>query len=126
MNKTFIVKERINTSPWLPKYVDIEFSRKKITSIVNELIKECEGKDYSASYNYDKHVDMIVNKHWNKEFCHIRPFYQALLYILKEIGAKDATNWHDGNNAARRVIETKLAYLTPGFFEAKCYNELYG
>ncbi|NDG53524.1 MAG: hypothetical protein EBY39_10965 [Flavobacteriia bacterium] len=123
MNKTFIVKERINTNPWLPKYVDVEFSRKKITSIVNELIKECEGKDYSASYSYNKHVESVVRDHWSKESGNIKTFYQALLHILRETEVVDNNNWHDGNIAARRVIETKLAYLTPGFVEAKRYSE---
>ena len=126
MNKTFIVKARVNTNPWIPKYTDVVFSREKIKLIVDEMIKECSDKNYNASYNYDKHVNQVISKHWNKDSGCIRPFYQALLYILKDTPVEDSNNWHDGNIAARRVVECKIAYSTPGFVEARRYNEIYG
>ena len=126
MSETFIVKARVNTDPWLPKYTNVVFSRSKIKLIVDEMIEECSGKDYSASYNYDKHVNHIISKHWSKDISCIEPFYKALLYMLKDIPVKDPNNWHDGNIAARRVVECKIAYSTPGFVEARRYNETYG
>lgn len=126
MSQTFTVKTIVNNNPWLPEYTEVLFSREKIKPIVDEMIRECSNKDYDASYNYDKHVNHVISNHWSKDVGCIRPFYQALLYILRDTPVKDSRSWHDGNTAARRVIECKIAYSTPGFIEAKRYNEIYG
>lgn len=122
---TFTIKFDIDPSPWFSKYVNITFDSKKIKSIVNEMITECTGKTYQASYNYNSHVEKVINKHWNKELGSIRPFYKALLVVLEETPLNEL-NWHDGNLAARRVIRNKIAWSTPGFVEARKYNDMFG
>ena len=34
--------------------------------IADELADACEGYDYSASYNYDRHVEPVLQKHLSK------------------------------------------------------------
>ena len=126
MNKTFTIKYNESDNPWIAKYIDISFSTEKITKIANEMIKACSDKNYNASYHYDKHVENIISNHWDKDLGAIRPFYQAILTLLKTLNVEDPNNWHDGNIAARRVLQNKIAYSTPGFIEAKRYSELFG
>ena len=50
----------------------------------------------------------------------------AIIKLLDEkIIAQSKYNWHDGATAVRRCLECKIAYSTPGFIEAKRYNELF-
>lgn len=126
MKETFTIKYNASDNPWIPKYTNISFSTEKITKIANEMIEACRDKDYSASYHYNRHVENIISNHWNEDLGAIRPFYQAVLTLLKSLDVEDPNSWHDGNIAARRVLQTKIAYSMPGFIEAKRYNELFG
>jgi len=126
-NDLFTIKFDVNPSPFQNEYVNISFSRTKIKNIVNELVEECSGRDYNVSYAYDKHVDKVINKHWNKELGSIRPFLKALFTVLNQERPEGAVNeWHNGYIAAARSISSKMAYITPGFIEAKRYSEMYG
>ena len=122
-----IIKVKFNTSdnPWIQKIQEVEFSREKIENIAKDLASECTGRDYRSSYQYDKHVSYILEKSWDNSCGSIIPFYKALLVVLREIYNPD-DGWDGGPTAAIRCIETSLAYATPGFIEAKRYNEIYG
>lgn len=119
------VEVNVSDSPWLTKYQTFEFDRSKIVPIVNELVKECSGRDYDTAHYYDRHVDKVLKKHWDSSCGSIRPFYLALLVLLRELEDPDE-GWRGGAAAAIRCLETRLAYSTPGFIEAKLYSEIYG
>lgn len=122
---TFTIKINASSNPWLTEYIEIEFSRKKFESIADELIEECSNKKYNVSYAYGKHVEKVLNRHWDKECGSIVPFYKAVLFILKE-KKKPGEGWWGGATAAIRCIMSRIAYATPGFIEAKRYSEMYG
>ena len=123
--ETLIVKFNTSDNPWIQKIEEVEFSREKIENIAKDLASECEGRDYRSSYQYDKHVSYVLEKSWDNVCGSIIPFYKALLVILFEKYSPD-DGWNGGPTAAIRCIETRLTYATPGFIEAKRYNELYG
>ena len=122
-----ILKVKFNTSdnPWIQKIQEVEFSREKIENIAKDLASECEGRDYTSSYQYDKHVSYILEKSWDNSCGSIIPFYKALLVVLFEMYSPD-DGWNGGPTSAIRCIESRIAYATPGFIEAKRYNEIYG
>lgn len=125
MSDTIIVKVNTSENPWRTHLQTFEFSREKITPVAKDLIVECTGRDYNASYAYGKHVSYVMEKYWDSTCGSIRPFYQAVLIVLKELKNPDE-GWHGGATAAIRCLESRLAYSTPGFIEAKRYNEVYG
>jgi hypothetical protein len=123
--KTLVVKFNTSDNPWIQKIEEAEFSREKIESIAKSLIVECTGRDYTSSFQYGKHVSFVIEKVWDSTCGSIIPFYKALLIVLREMYNPD-DGWNGGATAAIRCIETRLAYASPGFIEAKRYNELYG
>ena len=120
-----VVKANVSDNPWVSSYKEFSFSRKKIESIAKDLVVECTGRDYSASYAYGKHVSFVMEKSWDSTCGSIIPLYKALLVVLRELQKPDE-GWSGGATAAIRCIESRMAYATPGFIEAKRYNELYG
>jgi len=121
--KKIIVKYNVSDNPWIQRYETITFNREKLLPIVESLINSCENKDYKNSYQYDKHVNIILD---NIEVANKRPVYMAIIKLLDEkIIAQSKYNWHDGATAVKRCLECKIAYSTPGFIEAKRYNELF-
>lgn len=125
MDNQLIVKVNISENPWISSYKEFSFSRSKIESIAKDLVNECSNKNYSASYSYGKHVSSVMEKAWDSTCGSIIPLYKALLVVLKELQQPDE-GWHGGATAAIRCIESRMAYATPGFIEAKRYNEIYG
>ena len=125
MDNQLIVKVNISENPWISSYKEFSFSRSKIESIAKDLVNECSNKNYSASYSYGKHVSSVMEKTWDSTCGSIIPLYKALLVVLKELQQPDE-GWHGGATAAIRCIESRMAYATPGFIEAKRYNEIYG
>ena len=122
---TIVVKVNVSDNPWVSRYKEFSFSREKIESIAKDLVSECAGKDYTASYAYGKHVSFVMEKAWDSTCGSIIPLYKALLVVLRELQKPDE-GWSGGATAAMRCIESRMAYATPGFIEAKRYNELYG
>ena len=125
MDNQIIVKFNTSDNPWIQKIQEVEFSREKIGNVAKDLVAECTGRDYTSSFQYGKHVSYILEKSWDSTCGSIIPFYKALLVVLREMYSPD-DGWHGGATAAIRCIETRLAYATPGFIEAKRYNEIYG
>ena len=123
--ESIVVKVNISDNPWLSRYKEFSFSREKIESIAKDLVVECTGRDYTASYAYGKHVSFVMEKSWDSTCGSIIPLYKALLVVLKELQKPDE-GWSGGATAAIRCIESRMAYSSPGFIEAKRYNELYG
>ena len=124
-NDLFIIKMDTNPSPWFNNYVEISFSKSKLQPIVDELVKECSNKDYQSSYSYDPIVERVIKKNWNEDCGSMRPFLKAL-YTLITDQYPEKTDWHNGHVAAARSINNKMAWMTPGFAEARKYNEIYG
>lgn len=125
MSNSIIVKVNTSDNPWLASYQTFEFDRDKIDPVAKDLIVECTGRDYKASHDYGKHVSYVMEKYWDSTCGSIQPFYKAVLVILRELKKPDE-GWHGGATAAIRCLETRMAYSTPGFIEAKRYNEIYG
>ena len=96
-----------------------------IEDIAAEYVLACSGKEhYQSSYQYDSDVGNVSRKH--SDFGNLRPLYAAVNKVIGEkIREEDLCDWHDGHVAAFRTIRSKLAYMTPGFIEAKRYQSLY-
>ena len=124
-NDLFIVKFDTNPSPWFSNYIEISFSKKKLQPVVDELVKECSNKNFDASYHYDSIVNKVIKDNWVKDCGSIRPYLKALLKVLVDQKPKDAA-WSNGYVAAARSIESRIAWSTPGFAEARRYNDIYG
>ena len=125
MDNIIIVKVNISDNPWISSYKEFSFSRRKIEDIAKKLVVECTGRDYTASHSYDNHVSFAMEKVWDSTCGSIIPLYKALLVVLRELQKPDE-GWSGGATAAMRCIESSIAYATPGFIEAKRYNEMYG
>ena len=123
--ESIIVKVNVSDNPWLSSYKEFSFSREKIETIAKNLVVECTGRDYTASHSYGKHVSFVIEKVWDSTCGSIIPLYKALLVVLRELQRPDE-GWSGGATAAMRCIESRMAYASPGFIEAKRYNELYG
>ena len=91
--------------------------------IADELADACEGYDYSASYNYDRHVQPVLQKHLAKieDQGDQRALVKAVNMKLDKMA--DYSDFHQGANAARKCVQTFSAYQTPGFAAAKRYSE---
>jgi len=124
-NDTITIKFDTNPSPWFSDYVELTFSKSKLQPIVDKLVKECSDKDYQSSYSYDPIVDNIIKKSWNEECGSIRPFLKALHKMITN-QCPDNAYWNNGHVASARSINSKLAWMTPGFVEARRYNDMYG
>ena len=125
MSNSIIVKVNTSDNPWLASYQTFEFDRDKIEPVAKDLVVECTGRDYKSSHSYGKHVSYVMEKYWDATCGSIQPFYKAVLVLLKELKQPDE-GWHGGATAAIRCLETRMVYSTPGFIEAKRYNEIYG
>lgn len=123
----FTIRFDSEPSPWFSKYIEISFKRSKIQHVVDELVLECSNKNFSASYQYDPIVDKIVKKNFDVKCGDIRPFLKAISYLLDEqCPESERSNWSNGYVAALRSIKSKIAWSTPGFAEARRYNDMYG
>ena len=123
--ESIIVKVNVSDNPWISSYKEFSFSREKIETIAKNLVVECTGRDYTASHSYGKHVSFVIEKVWDSTCGSIIPLYKALLVVLRDLQDPDE-GWSGGATAAMRCIESRMAYASPGFIEAKRYNELYG
>lgn len=121
------INVKVNTSdnPWLASYQTFLFDRNKIEPAAKDLVVECTGRDYKASHDYGKHVSYVMEKYWDNTCGSILPFYKAVLVVLKELKQPDE-GWSGGATAAIRCLETRIAYSSPGFIEAKRYKETWG
>ena len=126
-NDTLTIKFDTDPSPWFQKWVEINFSRKKLQPIVDELVAECSNRNYTSSYQYNQHIDKVISKHYNKDLGSMRPLLKAIkAIILEQYPSKEKLSWSNGHVAASRSLESKMAWMTPGFPEARRYNEIYG
>jgi len=121
----FTIKFDTNPSPWFSNYVEMSFSKSKLQPIVDNLVRECSNKDFDSSYKYDSIVSKVINASWNEECGSIRPYLKALHRMIIEQTTKGA-GWADGHVAAARSIYSRMAWMTPGFVEARRYNDTYG
>tara|TARA_B100000212_G_C27293527_1_gene498364 strand:+ start:614 stop:997 length:384 start_codon:yes stop_codon:yes gene_type:complete len=121
----FTVKFDTNPSPWFNTYVEIAFSKKKLQPVVDELVKECSNKDFQSSHSYNSIVDRVIKKSWNEDCGSMRPYLKAI-HSLCTSQCPEGADWHNGYVAAARSLSNKMAWMTPGFVEAKRYNDIYG
>ena len=121
----FTIKFDIEPSPWFNNYIEISFSKKKLQPTVDSLVKECSNKNFDASYHYDSIVNKVIKDSWNEDCGSIRPYLKALLKVIIDQKPEGA-DWSNGYVAAARSIESRIAWMTPGFVEARRYNDIYG
>lgn len=129
MNNSNILTIKVDTnpSPWRSTFVEITFDKNKIQSIVNDILNSCKNKTYDASYMYDYGIESVLKSHHDKSMGSIRPLLQALHNMIVEQQPENTKgDWHNEYTAAARSLYAMIAYLTPGFVEAKAYNSIYG
>ena len=124
-NDLFTVKFDTNPSPWFSNYVEISFSKKKLQPVVDELVKECSNKSFNASYHYDPIVNKVIKSNWKEECGSKRPYLKALLVMIISQYPPHPRSWSNGHVAVARSLETMIAWATPGFADARKYNEVY-
>lgn len=125
-NDLFDVKLNVSNNPWFQEYETITFSRQKLQPLVDQIIKDCSNKEsYDASYQYD-HLVRSVLKNVSDEIGSTRPLLKALMFVIAEQMPKGLLSWHNPYVASHRSLESIYAWSSPGFAEARRYNEIYG
>ena len=124
-NDTITIKFDTNPSPWFNNYVELSFSKSKLQPIVDQLVKECSNKDFKSSYSYDSIVSNVIKRNWNEDCGSMRPYLKVIHHMITT-QCPEGADWHDGHIAAARSIDSKMAWMTPGFVEARRYNDIYG
>ena len=122
----FTVKFDDDHSPWFFSYVEISFSKKKLQPVVDELIEECKNKNFSKSYHYDSIINKVIKRRWREECGSKRPYLKALQLMIESQYPQSSKSWCDGRTAVARSLESMIAWSTPGFADARKYNDIYG
>ena len=104
-------------NPWMSDNYEVDGNLAQ--QIADELAGACEGYDYSASYNYDRHVNPVLQKHLAKidNEGDQRALVRAIELKLEKMS--DYRDFHQGANAARKCVQSFEAYMTPGFAKAR-------
>ena len=119
------VKFNTSDNPWMAKYEEVIFSRKKLQPIIDEIVENCSDKNYDSAYSYNKHITKAIYKE-NVDIGSRRPLMIALKNMLSEQCPEGVLSWDNPYVAATRSLDQLIAYATPGFIEAQAYNKIYG
>ena len=122
---TMTIRFNTSNSPWITKYEEVTFSRNKLQHIVDEIVQSCNNKNYSAAHSYNKHITDVIYKE-KANIGSRRPLMLALKNMLSEQSPEGVLPWSNPYVAAIRSLDQLIAYATPGFIEARAYNEIYG
>ena len=125
LKDTMTVRFNTSDNPWIAKYEEITFSKKKLQHIVNEIVESCSDKNYDSAHSYNKHVTESIYKD-KVDIGSRRPLMSALKAMLREQCPDGVLPWNNPYKAAIRSLDQLIAYATPGFVEARAYNEIYG
>ena len=108
-------------NPWMSDHYEVDENLAQ--KIADELAAACEGYEYGASYNYDRHVEPVLQKYLSEieDMGQQRATVRAVELKLNKMS--DYSDFHQGANAARKCVQTFEAYMTPGFAAAKRYSE---
>ena len=94
-----------------------------------DAIPHVPGKGHrgSAIWDYDKCLDDALRPFVPDDKNERREFYVAVLDLayMADRGREYATPW-TGYTIVGAALSSKIAWLTPGFAEARAYNNLYG
>ncbi|MDP6416420.1 MAG: hypothetical protein QGG54_15535 [Gammaproteobacteria bacterium] len=116
MNKSTITVHLPSDNPWFPgEQVELERAEvEKLARIAADAAEALRARNFQNSYSYDQPVMAALAPHLPAD-----PI--AMLRGIEKVlwGMLDLNDWHDGANAARRVISTTNAYATPGFAAAR-------
>lgn len=124
MEELYTISMNVSDNVWRTSLKEFSFNRSYINETCRLLTKVCsKHTEFTASYNYDKFVFKILAERYQETF-NKKAYYTVVKNTLPNF-IKDES-WYDGARAAIRCIESRLAYMTPGFLEAKIYHELYG
>ena len=104
-------------NPWM--HDDYEVDENLAQEIADELAAACEGYEYGASYNYNRHIEPVLQKYLAQieDMGQQRATVRAVELKLNKMS--DYSDFHQGANAARKCVQTFSAYQTPGFSKAK-------
>lgn len=95
----------------------------RIAKVAASVAESLRGK-FKEAHQYDAPVFAAVKDLMPENEYDCEVMYRAVGKILyKKANYKD---WHDGNYAASRCFQTRNAYATPGFIEAKRHSEMHG
>ena len=104
MSDLFTVRFDANPSPWFSTFVEISFSKSKLQFVVDEIVSECSDREYyKNSYNYDKHVNKVIEKHWDKKCGNIRPYLKALLTMITSQMPPPPRSWQNGQTIINKT-----------------------
>ena len=112
-------------NPWIegPVVKVSHIQATQIAEVAAGVAESFRGK-FDSAWMYDKPVfdavvDMLPEDTYERE-----AMFRAVQIVLsKNI---DYSDWYGGKYAAYRCFETRNAYATPGFIEAKRYSEMQG
>ena len=104
-------------NPWMHDHYEVDENLAQ--EIADELAAACEGYEYSASYNYNKHVEPVLHKYLAEieDMGQQRATVRAVELKLNKMS--DYRDFHQGANAARKCVQSFEAYMTPGFAKAR-------
>jgi len=125
-NDLFDIKINNSSNPWFDDYTTITFSRQKLQPLVDKIIKDCSDRDcYESAHQYDSLVRLAL-RNVSEEIGSNRPLLRALMFVIAEQMPKGLLSWHNPYVAAHRSLTSIYAWSSPGFAEARRYNEIYG
>ena len=104
-------------NPWMHDHFEVDENLAQ--EIADEVAAACEGYEYPNSYNYDRHVEPVLQKHLAQieDTGQQRATVRAVEMKLEKMS--DYSDFHQGANAARKCVQSFEAYMTPGFSKAR-------
>ena len=112
-------------NPWI-KGPLVKVNRAQATHIADvaaEVAESFRGK-FKTAYRYDEPVFGAVFEMWPEDTNEMEAMFRAVETVLSK--NTNYSDWYDGRYAAYRCFQTRKAYATPGFAEAKRYSEMRG
>ena len=112
-------------NPWI-KGPLVKVNRAQATHIADvaaEVAESFRGK-FKTAWMYDKPVFNAVVDMLPEDTREREAMFRAVQVVLSKNA--NCSDWYDGGYAAYRCFQTRNAYATPGFIEAKRYSEMQG
>ena len=115
------IKINISSNPWLPEYKSFFYEEEKYINLVEKIKDTCEKKRgiYKSSLQYDRIVNnMLLSNYSSSKYSDYAygVYIRVVLDILERKCNKN--DWNCGYNTARRIVETRAAWSSPGFYDA--------
>ena len=112
------IKINISSNPWIPEYKSFSYNEEDYIALVDCLKSSCEEKRdvYTSSNQYDSLVNKVLLSNYNSNNYTYGVYLRIVLDILER--KCNRSDWYCGYNVARRIVETRAAWSSPGFYDA--------